>query len=131
MSNKNVFLLGVFDMFHFGHLRLIQKAAQLGDLYIGIVNDEAVRNQKGNNRPIVDEFARKSIIEELRCVESCILLNDFKIPEFILNECDIIVVGADQAHIKNLDAIPEGKRYDMPRTDGVSTSDIIKKIKAE
>jgi cytidyltransferase-like protein len=125
----SVFLLGVFDMFHQGHLNLIEKACELGNVYIGVVCDEAVSLQKGPNRPVITENQRKDIVGALKGVCGTMIIKDFHIPQFVLDKCDIIVVGADQAHIKNLKDIPVGKRYDLPRTEGVSTSDIVKKIK--
>lgn len=131
MANKKVFLLGVFDMFHYGHLRLIQQAAELGDLTVGLVSDFPVKHQKGLNRPIISEGYRQAIVQSLKGVVETRLVHEFKIPQDVLDSYDLIVVGADQAHITNLDDIPGPRRYDLPRTEGVSTSDIIKKIKAE
>lgn len=129
MANKKVFLLGVFDMFHYGHLQLLQAASHLGVLTVGIVTDFPIKHQKGMNRPIINEVQRRAIIAGLKGVSETVMIPEFKIPQEIIDEYDIIVIGADQSHIKNLDDIPNIKRWDIPRTEGISTSDIIKKIK--
>ena len=128
MQNK-VFLVGVFDMIHRGHVNLLQKAAALGHLTVGVVCDEAIKKEKGEWRPIISQNDRAFMVGNIKGVESVILLDDFEIPLFFLQEADIIVVGEDQSHIKNLNQINPNKRFDIARTEGVSTSDIIKKIK--
>lgn len=130
-NKKSVFLLGVFDMFHSGHAALLEQAAALGDVYVGLVTDRAVREQKGPNRPIISETHRKYILENIKGVVGVMLVDGFKIPDFVLADVNIIIVGADQNHITNLSDIPPEKRHNLPRTEGVSTSDIIKRIKEE
>lgn len=129
MLNKTVFLLGVFDMIHAGHVALIERAADFGDLYVGVVVDEAVKKQKGIGRPIISTDQRRYIIDNLKQVKGTMLIQDFMIPQFVLDHCDLVIIGADQTHIKNLDQIPKEKRVNLPRTEGVSSSDIIRKIK--
>lgn len=131
MILKRVFCLGVFDILHDGHLILLEKAASLGELTVGVVCDDAVRMQKGADRPIQKEQFRMKLISKLNFVHEVCLLENFAFPKHILEEFDIIIVGADQHHIKNLYAIPEAKRYNLPRTEGISTSDIAKRIKSE
>ncbi len=130
MPNK-IFVLGVWDMLHVGHLRLINTAAELGDLTVGIVCDTAVRKQKGNDRPIISDIHRHEMISNLKGVKQVVYVGDFEIPIGVLQFYDIIVIGQDQQHINNLDSIPATKRYDVERTEGVSTSDIIAKIKGQ
>ena len=127
----NVYLIGVFDMFHLGHYNLLKKASELGNLYVGVVADKAVKRVKGENRPIYDQQARLNIIKELKCVCYADLISDFEITEEAIETFDLIVVGEDQSHVKGIDLIPKDKLYKMPRTEGISTSDIIRRIKGE
>ena len=130
-SPKKVFTLGVFDLFHYGHLKLIHKAAELGSLTVGVVSDKAVKNQKGKNRPIIPHTQRARIVSALKGVVKTRIVEGFFIPNDVLAEYDLIVIGADQGHIVNLNEIPKKKRHDLPRTKAVSTSDIVKKIQKE
>lgn len=60
---------GVFDMFHIGHLRLLQRAkAECDQLIVGITTDELAREVKGNT-PIVPFNERREIVSALRCVD--------------------------------------------------------------
>lgn len=127
---KKVFCIGVWDMFHAGHLSLIKQAASYGELTVGVVMDQAVKRQKGESRPIISHNSRCDIVESLKCVHLAVLIDDFIITPLVLQNHDIIVLGADQTHIKNLDQIPEEKiiRIGRPK-DGNCTSEILKKIR--
>lgn len=129
-----VFCLGVWDMFHMGHLQLLLRAYEEGKglyrtLIVGVVQDEAVRRQKGDGRPIIPFDERIAIIKALGCVHDVVALDDFFIPKDLINLCDFVVVGEDQHHIKNLSDIPADKRLNLSRYAGTSTSEIIKRIK--
>ena len=64
---------GVYDMFHIGHLNLINRAKQCCDyLIVGVNSDELVQSYK-NKVPVIDQFARKLIIENLKSVDECII----------------------------------------------------------
>ncbi len=129
--DKTIFALGVFDLIHEGHVILLERAAEYGDLIVGVVNDRAVKEQKGIHRPIVNEEQRMYMVSKLKCVKKVELVCGFYIPHWYILNADLIVVGGDQDHIQNLKEIPESKRLDIPRTEGISTGDIIKKIKGE
>lgn len=131
MENKSVFVIGVFDMLHQGHLNLLEKASFLGKLHVGVIKDAAVKRRKGNDRPIIDEKTRINFIRSIKGVYSAELVEDFEIPQYILDEYSIILIGEDQTHIKNLENIPFMKLYKLPRTEGISTSQIIEKMKQE
>lgn len=56
------------DLFHYGHLRLLQKANELGDFHIcGVDTDESIKSFK--EAPIASLKERKAIITDLRCVD--------------------------------------------------------------
>ena len=60
------FVIG--DLFHYGHLRVLEKANELGDYHIcGVLTDSATSEYK--NRPIAGFEERKAIISNLRCVD--------------------------------------------------------------
>jgi rfaE bifunctional protein nucleotidyltransferase chain/domain len=61
---------GAFDLFHVGHLRYLEGAAQLADVLVVAVNsDVSVRLSKGPQRPIVPEQERLEILCTLGCVD--------------------------------------------------------------
>lgn len=60
------FIVG--DLFHYGHLRILEKANEIGDYHIcGILTDKAVLEYK--DIPITSFEERKAIISNLRCVD--------------------------------------------------------------
>lgn len=60
---------GVFDMFHMGHLLLLERAKQQCDrLIVGVTTDELSLERK-NKLPIVPFEERRQIVAALRCVD--------------------------------------------------------------
>lgn len=63
---------GVFDMFHVGHLRLLERARRKCDeLMVGVTTDELSRSFKHKN-PIVPYEERREIVAALGCVDRVI-----------------------------------------------------------
>lgn len=63
------FTCGVYDLFHVGHLNLLEKCkAQCDHLIVGICTDEYVRKIK-NKEPVICEADRLRIIGALKCVD--------------------------------------------------------------
>ena len=57
---------GVFDMFHIGHLNILQKAkAQCDYLIVGVSTDELVEEYK-QKKPIIPFEERIKIVEALK-----------------------------------------------------------------
>jgi len=72
--NKIVYTFVVADLFHYGHLQLLEKANKLGDLHIcGILTDKAVSEYKP--KPIASFEERRAIISSLRCVDMVMTQN--------------------------------------------------------
>lgn len=64
---------GVWDMFHIGHLNILQRASEHCDhLVAGVVTDEEALRTKGR-LPVVPEHERMAIVSALRCVDEVIL----------------------------------------------------------
>lgn len=63
---------GVFDLFHIGHLNLLEKAKEKCDkLIVGVSTDELVEQYK-NKKPKVNFFERAKIVESLKCVDAVV-----------------------------------------------------------
>ena len=124
-----VLLFGVFDLFHFGHLRLLKSASRLGDYLIVAVqaNEEAIRSKSDDSLgPLYDVEERMEMIRALRCVDVVMpyrnVGDDIKKIEF-----SIFVKGPDQVHSGFISATKwceeNGKKVVvLPRTEGISTS---------
>lgn len=69
-------LMGVFDLFHIGHLRLIQRAAACCRfLRVGVLSDDLVFKFK-NKRPIIPLNERMEILRAVRGVDEVVPITD-------------------------------------------------------
>ena len=126
---------GVYDLFHIGHLNMIQAAkSQCEYLIVGVHGDDVVKEYKPFY-PIINENERKRIIESIKGVDRAVI-NRFrdKMKLWKLYKFDVIFIGDDWKGTerwinfeKELNAINVDVIY-VPYTKGISTSDIRRKI---
>ena len=87
---------GVFDMFHVGHLNLLNNArAQCDQLIVGVNSDALVESYK-HKVPVVRQEFRRMIVENIKAVEKAYIvdtLEKVKILEQI--PFDVIFIGDD------------------------------------
>lgn len=91
-----VFVNGTFDLLHPGHIALLKHARMRGDwLRVAIDSDRRVRTLKGDPRPIMPAQSRRSVLQELRCVDEVVIFdNDTELVQAMLG-FDIMVKGSD------------------------------------
>jgi glycerol-3-phosphate cytidylyltransferase len=128
-----VYISGVWDLFHIGHLNVLQRARDLGDgLVVGVVADEFVTEYKGEP-PIIPFEDRYAIVRALRCVDAVVTVTAFDIPPC---EYDITIRahGPDYGTYEG-QRIVLGKLREMgirtaliPRTPGISTTIIKERL---
>ena len=69
-------LMGVFDLFHVGHLRLIRRAKERCDyLRVGVLSDELVTKFK-NKLPVIPLSERMEILAAIRDVDEVVAIED-------------------------------------------------------
>lgn len=126
---KVVWTNGCFDILHLGHLRLLEYAKSRGDfLIVGIDSDERVRQLKGKQRPINNEFFRKEMLESIRWVDNVVVFSsDNQLENLIQYNVDLIVVGSDYIN-KHVIGSEHAEIDFFDRIDGFSTTEIIEKI---
>jgi FAD synthetase len=94
---KRVMVAGVFDIIHPGHIFLISKAAELGDVVVVVARDSTVQRLKGR-RPVVPEDQRLEVVKNIKGVKEAVLGNEgedmLKIVEEL--EPDVIMLGPNQ-----------------------------------
>ncbi|SDE34650.1 adenylyltransferase/cytidyltransferase family protein [Auraticoccus monumenti] len=125
-----VITYGTFDLFHIGHLKLLQRLADLGDrLVVGVSSDE-FNKIKGKN-VIVPYAQRAEIVSSIRYVDEV-----FPEDDWAQKRSDIARFGAD---VLGMGHDWEGKFDDLsdvvrveylPRTDGVSTTEMKRVLSA-
>lgn len=130
-----VFTNGCFDLIHAGHVRLLNKAKQYGDILIVAVNsDSSLRKLKGPGRPILNIKDRLEILKNLKCVDFAVPFREDTPFEIIRDiQPDVIVKGGDYSEEKIVggDIVKSrgGKVVSGIFVKGRSTTGIISKIK--
>jgi glycerol-3-phosphate cytidylyltransferase len=126
---------GVFDILHHGHIKLLNEAQELCDrLIVGVFSDEVAENFK--RKPIMSEDERIEILEELG-YETYLL--DSEDPEWLvyileheektIEKDDIVlVIKSTGAGFEDL-AHKRPNYILLPYHEGISTSEIIERIK--
>jgi len=71
-----VFKSGCFDIFHVGHLRMLEFAEQFGRVFVGVGSDETVRQLKGPDRPVFPQDIRVEVLNALLCVDHAFVLTE-------------------------------------------------------
>ena len=128
---RTVITFGTFDVFHVGHLRVIQRAAALGDRLVVGVSADALNERKKGRSPVFSQAERLEIVAALRYVDEVFVEESLEQKrEYILRyEADVLVMGDDWAgRFDELSDICE-VRY-LPRTPAISTTALIEKISA-
>ena len=132
-----VFTNGCFDILHFGHLRYLAQARDLGDrLVVGLNAEESVRRLKGPGRPIHDEPTRLLQMASLAFVDLVVAFDQDTPYELIHHLLpDVLVKGGDYsaAQIVGADLVlARGGRVEtLPFVNGYSTTTIEQKILRE
>lgn len=87
---------GTYDMFHIGHLNLLNQAKELCDvLIVGVNSDDLVEAYK-NKRPVVPEMNRKAIVENIKAVDECVIASTLdKVDAWNRYHFDAIFIGDD------------------------------------
>lgn len=136
-NKKIVFTNGCFDLIHLGHIEVIARSADLGDiLIIGVNTDNSIKRLKGKNRPIVEEISRAKQLAALEFVDAVVLFDqDTPIDLIKMINPNIITKGGDyntdQVIGNDIVTQNDGEVVIIPLTQGYSTTSILEKIKDE
>ena len=118
MNQKVILTVGVWDLFHQGHLDFL-KSIKIkypeSKLIVGVLSDKSVKIKKGENRPIINEKERLDILKNIKLVDEAFLCKFFE------NKQDSIDYETKQ--IK-----PDLIIFNGKKTSKRSTSQIIGKI---
>lgn len=109
-------------LIHYGHIRLLRKAAELGDV-VALTSDAEVKSKKGYT-PELNFAERKEILEAVKYVTE-VVESPWLITEDFVNEhhCDLLVHGSD-----NVNPIDPKRLVIFPRTEGVSSSTLRERV---
>lgn len=121
---KTILTYGTFDLFHIGHVRLLERARSLGDrLCVGVSSDEF--NSLKGKKSLMPFEHRAAIVAGMRFVDDVFAERHWeqKVSDIIRLNADVLVMGNDW----------EGKFDDLktycevvylPRTEGISSTEL-------
>jgi rfaE bifunctional protein nucleotidyltransferase chain/domain len=134
LGRRIVFTNGCFDLLHPGHIYTLTEAKALGDvLVVGINSDASVKRLKGEQRPILHEAERVSLLSALAVVDYVTVFSEDTPLELIrLLQPQVLVKGGDwhSDAVVGREIVEEkgGRVVVIPYQPGCSTTDIIRRI---
>ncbi len=128
---KRIITFGTFDVFHVGHINILERAKALGDyLIVGVSSDE-LNFSKKKRYPIYSQVDRVKIISSLRFVDEVFIEESLELKkDYIVNfKADKLVMGDDW--LGRFDWVKDvcDVVY-LPRTPSISTTEIIEIVKS-
>jgi glycerol-3-phosphate cytidylyltransferase len=125
-----VITFGTFDVFHIGHLRILERARKFGDCLLVGVSTDKMSFEKKRRYPVYTEQERMEILRALTCVDEVFFEESLALKrQYLLEyEADILIMGDDWAG--KFDEFSDICRVEyLPRTPSISTTVVIEKIK--
>ncbi|GMI47046.1 hypothetical protein TrCOL_g162 [Triparma columacea] len=129
-----IFMDGAFDMMHYGHMNAFRQGKSLGThLIVGVNSDESITRCKGP--PVMNDQERLTAVEGCKFVDevipACPYVMTGEYLDYVIEKykVDYVVHGDDACIVDGKDVYESAKKQGMyqsiPRTDGVSTTDIV------
>lgn len=133
MAIKRVLTYGTFDLLHYGHIRLLQRAAALGDYLIVALSTDEFNALKGKASYYPYEV-RKEMLEAIRYVDLVIPEDNWEQKANDVREyhVDAVVMGGDWAGSDRFEYLREEcELVFLDRTEGISTTQVKKGLRIE
>ena len=127
---KKILTYGTFDLLHYGHIRLLQRAKALGDYLIVALSTDEFNEIKGK-KAYHNYETRKKMLEAVRYVDLVIPEENWeqKINDVKEYHVDVVVMGSDWAGSDRFDYLKDYcEVVYLDRTEGVSTTKIKKDL---
>ncbi len=126
---KTVITYGTFDMFHIGHLKLLERLSKMADRLIVAVSSDEFNLEKGK-KVLIPYKQRAEIVGSIKYVDMVIPENNWsqKIEDIKKYNIDIFAMGHDwQGKFDELKEYCEVVY--LPRTQDISTTALKKTLK--
>ena len=129
-GRRVVFTNGCFDLFHAGHLKVLNLAKRAGDLLVvGLNDDRSVRRLKGPKRPILPLKDRAALMGALKDVDYVTWFGEDTPHDLIRRlKPEVLVKGGDWSADQIVGREFVKKVVRVPLLKGRSTSGIIATI---
>lgn len=128
---KTVITFGTFDVFHIGHLNILQRASALGDRLIVGISSDALNIEKKQRAPVYSQQDRMAIVSQIKGVDEVFLEESLEAKAGYLRQyqAQILVMGDDwKGRFDHFSDLCEVVYF--ARTPSVSTTSIIEVVKA-
>ncbi|KAJ9454865.1 Choline-phosphate cytidylyltransferase 1 [Diplonema papillatum] len=133
---RNVYVDGVYDLCHIGHMRMFAASAQFGNsLFVGVINDKDAAPYK--RKPVMTHEERCTEVGACKYVTKVIPdAPCFGIPREFIEKHNIHLVVCGEEYFTNPNDIYYKTPREMgilqcaPRTQGMSTSELIRRVKS-
>lgn len=123
---KRILTYGTFDLLHYGHIRILKRAKEMGDYLVVALSTDEFNATKGKKAYHSYE-TRKKMLEAIRYVDLVIPENNWeqKVQDIKDYKIDVCVMGSDWAGSDKFDYLKEYcDVVFLERTPGISTSQI-------
>ena len=137
LKQKTVYIGMAADLIHHGHINIIKKGSELGDVTIGLLTDEAIASYKRVPLSIYEQ--RKVVVENISGVSHVVPQNTLDyVPNLRRLKPDFVVHGSDWKHgiqtdtrRRVIEALREwgGKLIEPTYTEGVSSTQLINDLR--
>ncbi|HUP91363.1 MAG TPA: adenylyltransferase/cytidyltransferase family protein [Solimonas sp.] len=127
---KRIITFGTFDVFHIGHLRILERARAMGGQLVVGVSTDALNLAKKGRDPVYPQDQRAEIVRGLRCVDEVFFEESLEQKrDYIVAHCaQVLVMGQDwEGRFDELREVCEVVY--LERTPAVSTTATIEKIR--
>ncbi len=127
---KRVITFGTYDLFHIGHLNILRRAASHGDHLIVGVSSDALNFSKKKKYPVYPENERLDIVSAIQYVDEVFIEESLELKGDYIKKfrADLLIMGDDwKGRFDEMSEFCE-VLY-LPRTEGVSTTELCETIK--
>ena len=130
MPSKTVYVGMSADLIHPGHLNVIARARQLGEVTVGLLTDAAIASYK--RLPYLSYEQRKAVVENIRGVDRVVAqetldyvpnLREYR-PDYVVHGDDWRTGVQSKTRQRVIEALAEwgGELVEVPYTQGISST---------
>lgn len=125
-----VVTFGTFDVFHVGHLAILERARALGNMLMVGISSDALNQVKKGRPPVFPQDQRMRLVAALRCVDEVFLEESLELKrEYLLrHRADVLAMGDDwRGRFDEFSDVCRVVYFE--RTPAISTTAVIEKIR--
>lgn len=125
-----VITFGTFDILHYGHIRILKRAREMGDRLVVGVSSDALNERKKGRKPVYSEAERIAILSSIRYVDEVFVEESLEQKREYIQQFKAakLVMGNDwEGRFDEFNDVCEV--IYLERTPSISTTSIIEVVK--